>query len=55
MIAAGPASRHYDAAIQPALSLIRKLTAARDLTQVSVQKAGFRLELRRTASAAAQP
>jgi len=55
MIAAGPASRHYDAAIQPALSLIRKLTAARDLTQVSVQKAWFRLELRRTASAAAQP
>ncbi|MFL6599851.1 MAG: biotin carboxyl carrier protein [Steroidobacteraceae bacterium] len=54
MIAAGPASRHYDAAIQPALSLIQKLTAARDLTHVSVEKAGFRLELRRTASMNAQ-
>jgi oxaloacetate decarboxylase alpha subunit len=54
MIAAGPANRHYDASIQPALSLIRKLTATRDLTHVSVQKAGFRLELRRTDSAAAQ-
>jgi oxaloacetate decarboxylase alpha subunit len=51
MIAAGPAVRHYDAAIQPAMSLIRKLTARRDLTQVSVEKAGFRLELRRAASA----
>jgi oxaloacetate decarboxylase alpha subunit len=47
MIAAGPARRDYDASIQPAMSLIRKLTARRDLTQVSVEKAGFRLELRR--------
>jgi oxaloacetate decarboxylase alpha subunit len=54
MIAAGPAERHYDAAIQPAMSLIRTLTARRDLSQVSVEKAGFRLELRRTASATAQ-
>jgi oxaloacetate decarboxylase alpha subunit len=54
MIAAGPAVRHYDAAIQPAMSLIRKLTARRDLTQVSVEKAGFRLELRRVASATAK-
>jgi oxaloacetate decarboxylase alpha subunit len=55
MIAAGPAVRHYDAAIQPAMSLIRKLTARRDLTQVSVEKAGFRLELRRAAPATARP
>lgn len=47
MIAAGPAVRHYEAAIQPVLSLIRELTARRDLTQVSVEKAGFRLQLRR--------
>jgi oxaloacetate decarboxylase (Na+ extruding) subunit alpha len=51
MIAAGPAVRHYDAAIQPVMSLIRKLTARRDLTEVSVEKAGFRLELRRAAAA----
>jgi len=50
MIAAGPAARHYDPAIQPAMSLIRQLTARRDLTEVSVQKTGFRLELRRNAS-----
>jgi oxaloacetate decarboxylase alpha subunit len=54
MIAAGSAVRHYDAAIQPAMSLIRTLTARRDLTQVSVEKPGFRLELRRTASVTAQ-
>jgi len=48
MIGAGPAVRHYDPALQPVLSLIRTLTAKRDLTQVSVQKPGFRLELRRS-------
>jgi hypothetical protein len=33
------------------MSLIRTLTARRDLSHVSVEKSGFRLELRRTASA----
>jgi len=47
MIAAGPAERHYDAAVPPVISLIQKLTSRRDLSQVSVEKAGFRLELRR--------
>jgi len=51
MIAAGPAVRHYDAPIQPVLSLIRKLTARSDLTQVSVAKAGFRLDMRRAPGA----
>lgn len=51
MIAAGPAVREYHAAIQPALSLIRKLTAHRDLSDVVVEKPGFRLELRRRAPA----
>ncbi|MGH8138352.1 MAG: biotin carboxyl carrier protein [Steroidobacteraceae bacterium] len=50
MIAAGPAVRHYQATTQPALSLIRKLTARTDLTEVSVEKAGFRLQLRRAAA-----
>jgi oxaloacetate decarboxylase (Na+ extruding) subunit alpha len=53
MVAAGPAARHYDPAIQPVMSLIRALTARRDLSHVTVEKAGFRLELRRTASAPA--
>ncbi|MBV8806544.1 MAG: hypothetical protein JO042_15915 [Sinobacteraceae bacterium] len=47
MLAAGPAARHYDPSIQPAMTLIRKLTARRDLSEVSVQKPGFRLRLRR--------
>jgi hypothetical protein len=33
----------------PALSLIRKLTAQRDIAQILVEKPGFRLELRRHA------
>ena len=47
MKAAGPARRHYVSEMQPVMSLIRKLTARRDLTYISVQKEGFRLELRR--------
>jgi oxaloacetate decarboxylase alpha subunit len=49
MLAAGPAARHYDPAVQPVKSLIRKLTARSDLSQISVQKEGFKLELRRFA------
>jgi oxaloacetate decarboxylase alpha subunit len=49
MLAAGPAARHYDPSIQPAMTLIRKLTARRDLSEVSVEKPGFRLRLRRSA------
>jgi len=46
MLAAGPAPREYDPAMKPVLSLIRKLTAQRDIAQVLVEKPGFRLELR---------
>jgi len=49
MVSAGPAARHYDPATKPVLALLRKLTARRDLTEISVQKAGLRLELRRNA------
>ncbi len=52
MMAAGPAPRHYDPAGRPTMDLIRKLTSRRDLTQVSVEKPGFRLELRRSSSRA---
>jgi oxaloacetate decarboxylase alpha subunit len=54
MLAAGPAERHYQAGVQPVLGLIRKLTARRDLAQVTVEKAGFRLELRRAPPPAAK-
>jgi oxaloacetate decarboxylase alpha subunit len=49
MLAAGPAPREYDPSMKPTLSLIRKLTARRDLEEVLVEKPGFRLELRRHA------
>jgi oxaloacetate decarboxylase alpha subunit len=49
MQAAGPALRHYDPSAKPVMDLIRKLTARRDVWRVSLEKSGFRLELRRTA------
>lgn len=53
MLAAGPAERHYDPAIPPIMSLIRTLTARRDIWHASLEKAGFKLELRRNVSALA--
>ena len=47
MLAAGPAPRHYDPSTRPAMDLLRKLTAHRDLSCVSIEKPGFRLTLRR--------
>ena len=52
MIAAGPAGRHYDPSTKPVMSLVRSLTARRDLEAITVEKSDFRLELRRTPSAA---
>lgn len=46
MRAAGPAPRHYDPALRPVMDLVRRLAARRDLTQVSLARPGFRLELR---------
>ncbi|MFO1402400.1 MAG: hypothetical protein U1F30_14515 [Steroidobacteraceae bacterium] len=46
MRAAGPAPRHYDPALRPVMELVRRLAARPDLTQVSLAKAGFRLDLR---------
>ena len=53
MLAAGPALRHYDPSARPVLDLIRLLSARRDLSRVSLEKSGFRLELRRTPPATA--
>lgn len=46
MKAAGPAERTYNPDLAPALALIRELAARRDITFLSVQKDGFKLELR---------
>ena len=49
MLASGPAPRHYDPATKPVLALLRTLTARRDVSEILLEKAGFRLELRRFA------
>jgi oxaloacetate decarboxylase (Na+ extruding) subunit alpha len=47
MLAAGPAARHYNPELKPVLSLIRQLSEHDDLSNVSVEKPGLRLRLRR--------
>ncbi len=46
MQAAGPAARIYDPSTAPVMSLIRQLAARRDIAHISVDKPGFRLEMR---------
>jgi oxaloacetate decarboxylase alpha subunit len=53
MRAAGPAKRSYDPATAPVLELLSRLLARRDLEDVTLEKAGFRLALRRNARAGA--
>lgn len=43
---AGPAARNYDPEVAPVKSLLRQLAARSDLTYLSVEKPGFRLELK---------
>ncbi len=45
MQANGPAPRLYDPENTPVMDLIRRLTRRRDLTHITVDKPGFRLEL----------
>jgi oxaloacetate decarboxylase (Na+ extruding) subunit alpha len=45
MRAAGPAAREYDPNVVPVMNLIRQLAKRRDLTHISVEKTGFKLEL----------
>jgi oxaloacetate decarboxylase alpha subunit len=47
MRAAGPAPRHYDPASKPVLELLHRVLARRDLAEISIDKPGFRLALRR--------
>jgi oxaloacetate decarboxylase (Na+ extruding) subunit alpha len=46
MKAAGPAQQTYDPTMTPVMNLIRQLTARRDITHVTIEKPGFKLELR---------
>jgi oxaloacetate decarboxylase (Na+ extruding) subunit alpha len=46
MKASEPAERTYDPDLAPVMSLVRQLTARRDLAYVSIEKQGFKLELR---------
>jgi oxaloacetate decarboxylase alpha subunit len=45
MQAAGPAPREYDPALRPVLQLIRALCARSDLSEIIVEKPGFRLKM----------
>ncbi|MET0281714.1 MAG: biotin carboxyl carrier protein [Steroidobacteraceae bacterium] len=47
MQAAGPAPRHYHAVVQPLLRLLQGLALRHDLSNVAIDKPGFRLRLRR--------
>ena len=47
MLAKGPAPVHYNPAVTPVIRLLRELAARPDLTHLSVQKPGFKLELKR--------
>jgi len=47
MLAAGPAPRHYDPTLKPVMTLLRELTRRRDLSHFTVEKPGFKLELRK--------
>jgi len=46
MKAAGPAAQIYDPVRTPVMNLIRQLIARRDIAHVSVEKNGFKLELK---------
>jgi oxaloacetate decarboxylase (Na+ extruding) subunit alpha len=46
MKAAGPAEQVYVPEMTPVMNLIRQLTARRDISYLSVEKSGFKLELR---------
>ena len=45
MQAAGPAERHYDPATVPIMNLLREVLRRTDVDQLTVEKAGFRLEV----------
>ncbi len=48
MKAAGPAAQTYNPDVAPVMLLLRQLAARRDIARLSVEKSGFRLELKGT-------
>ena len=44
-VAAGPAEREYDPAKVPVMNLLREVLKRTDVTQITVEKAGFKLEV----------
>jgi len=50
MRSAGPARLHYDPESRPVMDLLRRVLRLRDVAELSVVKADFRLELRGGAS-----
>lgn len=50
MLAAGPSARHYNPDSQPVLSLLRGLLDRTEQPELTVEKPGLRLELRRSAN-----
>jgi oxaloacetate decarboxylase alpha subunit len=53
MCAAGPAARHYDPGARPVMDLLRRVLKMRDVSQLSIVKKDFRLELRAAVDSAA--
>lgn len=49
MQAAGPAARDFDPKTRPAMALVERLLARTDLTRLTVERDGFRLELEKDA------
>ena len=47
MQASGPPARSYDPGLAPVMDLIRKLAGRQDLARITVDKPGFRLDLRK--------
>jgi oxaloacetate decarboxylase alpha subunit len=45
MKAAGPAERNYDPRKVPVMNLLREVLRRTDVTQISVEKPGFKLEV----------
>ena len=53
MRAAGPAARHYDPESKPVMELLRRVLKLRNVSELSVVKSDFRLELRGSAHSGA--
>ena len=55
MVAAGPAARHYDPGATPVMALLRDLVRRRDVSELRIEKPGFKLHLRGATSVSRRP